>query len=80
MSDRAQPETVTVSDVTELVVIPPSDALAIFTAQVTDGEPHPIDKILARIRAEIEAALRSKCRKTVGGAWHAPIPCGGTMS
>lgn len=55
MSDRAQPETVTVSDVTELVVIPPSDALAIFTAQVTDGEPHPIDKILARIRAEIEA-------------------------
>lgn len=55
MSDRTTAETATVSDVTDLVVIPPKDALSIFTAPVKDGEPHPIDSILDRVRAEIDA-------------------------
>lgn len=57
-------ETATVSDITDLVVIPPTDALSIFTAPVTDGEPHPIDKILARVRAEIDAFKPDLATKT----------------
>lgn len=37
-----------------LVEIPASDALAVFSAPRIDGQPHPIDRTLARVRSEVD--------------------------
>lgn len=40
-----------------LVEIPASDALAVFSAPRIDGQPHPIDRTLARVRSEVDSFL-----------------------
>ncbi len=43
------------TEITEIVRVAPRDALATFAVPIEDGKPHPIDPILARVRAEIDA-------------------------
>lgn len=43
------------TDITALVELPASDAFAVFSAERHPGREHPIDRILARVRAEVEA-------------------------
>lgn len=38
-----------------LVEIPSHDAFAVFSTPRVEGQPHPIDKILARVAAEVDA-------------------------